>query len=45
MTDEIVGHQSELRMPYPSNQIRILVFCIFHMTKTRFATVVMSFAG
>jgi len=38
VTDKIVGHQLQLRMLYPFNQIQILVFYIFHMTKTRLPT-------
>jgi len=45
MTDEIVGHQSESRIFYPSDQIRILVFYIFHTTKTCLAMFIMLFAG
>jgi len=45
MTDKIVGHQSESRIPYPYNQIQILVFYIFHTTKTRLATFMVLFVG
>ena len=45
MTNKISGHQSESRILYPSNQIRILVLYIFHMTYTRLATFMMSMAG
>ena len=45
MTDKIVGHQSESQIPYPSNQIRIVIFYIFHTTKALLATYVISLAG
>jgi len=45
MTNEIVGHQSESKIPYSSNQIWTLIFYHFHTTKTRLAAFVISFAG